>query len=42
MWPAEWPGPNGNHTDIRARAVNNNGPGPWSIPFEALCRLGAG
>ena len=40
MWPDTWSGPDGDHTDIEVRAVNNNGNGPWSDPFEALCRLG--
>ena len=51
MWPANWSGPalnhpnypnapQGDHTDIQVRAANNSGPGPWSAPFEALCRLG--
>ena len=41
MWPADWSGPDGNHTDIQVRASNSHGDGPWSAPFDgARCRLG--
>ena len=40
MWPANWSGPNGDHTDIQVRAANGSSGGPWSAQFQALCRLG--